>query len=319
MSYVKNETIQYIDVNKFATGSSSGTIPDPTLVNINSLWGVGYGNVGYGQSSSLPTISTNKIITSSDWLPLANILNSANKHQIGNTIVPVTLPEKDKIIAYEQQYVTNLTTLWNNRLNAFNNLTPTIVTKTVSTTSFTNTTTATFTVNFANASNARYFFNCGGQIKINCDQPVISKSTTATTNFKTLCDQTGFLYISAPAAGSTALLNNVSYTGFTQISPGSIASRVTYDTSGGYYGLTTTDRLLYKMTISTSANTYISVSARTNGSLTAYGDNGNIITITVTRNNATSEVVTATSTTTCTVIYPEKTNITDTWGTATIA
>ena len=65
MTYSVGSTILSDDYNVFATGASNGA---PTnSANVNNLWGVGNGNYGFGQSTTLSAVASENTITATQW------------------------------------------------------------------------------------------------------------------------------------------------------------------------------------------------------------------------------------------------------------
>lgn len=318
MSYVQNGTIEYGDVNKFATGSPTGIIANPAVVNINSLWGTGYGNVGYGQTGSLPLVAQNSVVSTSNWSPLVSTLNQIYAHQTGQT-GSLVAPSKGSTIRYIEDYNIILQSLWNARLNSYA-LGTNLVEKTYTiSTGWKSTISATFNVTFSSGDNARYFFNCGGLIKTDFFASKFSSTSTQAVTMNVLCNQTGTLYLGSPN-NTTATIGSKVFNGFTQFTPGSIATRTIYNPAIGYYGLTTVKQPLYKLVSATYPNTYLQVSAKTNGPQGVNGDNGNIITIYAewVASPASSTNITGIFETKCNAVLPETTYLANSWGTPTL-
>ena len=322
MSYIQNGTIEYGDVNKFATGSATGTTPNPTLVNINSLWGIGSGNIGYGQTTyPLLNVAQNNSVKAADWIPLTSVLTLLTRHQNLTNITPtnVASPALNGIITY-QDYATRLQSLWSNRLDTTAGAGITVIPTTHISNSWTGSLSPVFTVTFASGDQARYFFNCGGRIRISFSQTGYSTTNIVAVGMAAVVSATGLLYISSPNGTATASMPNSTFTGFTQQTTGSVALRTVYDTATGYYGLTTSNKTLYNMYNSSTTLIYLRVSARTNGTQGVNGDNGNVITISPTWSTfgLGTTPITGIFATTCALILPETINVANSWGTPTV-
>ena len=90
MTYSTGGLIQATDYNKFVQG---GAAVDHNVANVNSIWGTGYGDKGYGQSGLLATVSTSNTVTATQWATLIARLNSISAHQSGSNTgitAPVT-------------------------------------------------------------------------------------------------------------------------------------------------------------------------------------------------------------------------------------
>ena len=87
MTYSSGGTIQASDYNNFAT-------------QVNNIWGTGYGNVGYGQSTTLSAVSSQGTITATQWATMINTLNSVSKHQSGGSGTGISAPTAGNQINY---------------------------------------------------------------------------------------------------------------------------------------------------------------------------------------------------------------------------
>jgi len=69
MTYSAGNTIIDDDYNIFATGNASGS-GDNNVANINTVWGSGTGEKGYGQSSTLSAVSAGNTVQATNWANL---------------------------------------------------------------------------------------------------------------------------------------------------------------------------------------------------------------------------------------------------------
>lgn len=267
----------------------------------------------------MPIVEQNNLVKASNWSPLVTTLNQIYAHQNG---VASSIPRiaKDSTIRYVQDYDITLQSLWNTRLNSYTIGTNSVEKTHTLSTGWKSTISATFNVTFSSGDTARYFFNCGGLIKTDFFASKFSTASTQAVTMNTLCNQTGILYLGAPNDNTTATIGTKVFNGFTQFTPGSIAKRTIYMPSLGYYSLTTVNQPLYKIVSATYPNTYLQVSAKTNGPQGVNGDNGNVITIYAewVASPASSLNITGIFETKCNVILPETTYLTTSWGTPTI-
>lgn len=312
MAYASGDLILRDHYNTFATGSAAGTA-NHAVANVNTVWGVGNGNKGYGQSSTLSAVAAGDVVTATQWSTLIARLNSALTHQAG-TGSGITAPTSGDLIAYLAALSGKVTDAFNNRLN-FNSIRGAGSTTNYdgvwsagSPTSFTQ----TRTITFASGDAARYFFNGGGQIGLTLSVAAGGSDNPKESAWTTLLSQVGtveFMQTSSPRTG----------TGGTLTTDGSAI---------GYYDLTVTDQTLIKLT-SLSANytaNYVEVLARSNGVQGANADAGSVITFTINYvDGAADSTYTAddqismTVRAGLTITPPETTNLTATWGTVTPA
>lgn len=308
MSYAQFGTIQASDYN--------GLIGSGTTVNaLNTVWSTGTSTYGYGQTA-LTTVSVGATVLASEWANLVNRTANSAAHQ-SSSITSVTAPVAGGTITYNANVVTNLQTIYTNRLNAVSQSATSSNTATYGST-WLNAITFTHTVSFANGDAARYFFNSGGQLAVTCAHP---SGTGINLLLNNLASNVGTVVLSSPASGA-ATIAGTSYNGITRVGGGGNAP--TISTNSGYYALTTSNANVYYQTASTGPSgylsTYINIFIKTNGTQGSNGDTGSVITIsTVWDEIPNGLTVSAGSATTVTLRPPEVTNIANTWGTPSVS
>ncbi|CAB4128962.1 hypothetical protein UFOVP112_113 [uncultured Caudovirales phage] len=324
MAYSQGGLIAAADYNNFINGSNQ----------LNTVWNVGTGNAGYGQTA-ISAVSQSGTVTATQWATLINTLNSTLVHQSG-TGSGISATTAGTTINYLSTLSTNVNTAYTNRVNFATQGTTTTGTATNSNFTCVNTTAAqTFTVSrtatFASADQARYFFNAGGQLNFVCGTATNGGATNRGADLVTLVNT-----------------NFISYPAFRQGSGGGRSGTggtvVTNVTNIGYYQLTTLDQTLVKITSTTSPYTgdYIQLVVKSNGTIGANGDKGTVITYTLTlysdvqstystppaagpggvapvTNTTTEDSINITVPNRIDIVYPETTNLTNSWGTVTIA
>jgi hypothetical protein len=260
MTYSVGGLIQATDYNGFASTTAGA--------NVNVIWGTGTSDAGYGQSTTLATVSAAGTVTATQWAGLVNRISSIASHQ-GTTITSRTAPVAGNTIAVLSAVNTDLTNCYNNRGNAAGTGTQyTSWTGTSSKTTATGTgaspwtITFTHTVTWASANAARYFFNGGGRIKWQ-----VGKSSTGTLADTEWNDLAGTLCGSIFITGGTGTqtIAGTGYTGTTK--SGGTGVPTTLATTTGWYDLGTTDTLIYQQYADTSPYTgqYIAINAKTAG------------------------------------------------------
>jgi hypothetical protein len=302
MTYALNGLIQASDYNDFV-----GPNPSATINQLNTVWATGSVNAGYGQPS-IGQVSVGGIVAASNWASLINTTGAAALHQ-SSSITNITAPATGDKITYLSALPTNLQTIYTNRLNAVSQGSTTSSTATAP--GWSQFAQFNHTITFASDNEARYFFNSGGQLKITCVGP---SGTGINSVLATLASQVGTIVLSSPTSGA-ALISGTSYNGVTKVGGG--GNSPTILPNAGYYAWTNTDQqVFYQKTTSSSSyylNTNITVNVRTNGFP------GNTITITTKWDEIPgTKPVSAGCATTVTIVPPETTNISNTWGTPTI-
>ena len=311
MAYSQGGLIQATDYNGFINGSNQ----------LNTVWGVGTGNAGYGQTA-ISAVTAAGVVTAAQWATLINTLNSTLTHQSGSGsgISATTAGSK---INYLSTLATNINTAYTNRLNK-------ATTGSTSTGSnFAPNPTAAGgsaygayvserTVTFATGDAARYFFNAGGSINFVVSSVTNNDGTARSTDAVNVIN-TYFKGINAFKAASNGQATG---TGGTQT--GSYTS--------GYYGLTTSPQLISQITTasSTYSGDYVALNVYSNGTQGSNGDKGTVITFTLTYYSAhtsttsglygsSGDTLNVSASMRIDVVPPETTNLSNTWGTVTIA
>lgn len=310
MTYAQYGTIQAADFNALAGGN-----PTTTSGTLNAVWATGGTTAGYGQTA-LANVAVGDTVAASQWATLVGNTASAASHQ-GTAITSVSVPVTGGTITYLSAIPTNLTTIYNSRLNASSQGSTTSNTVTTATT-WSSLATFTHTATFANGDAARYFFNSGGQLAITCSHP---GSTGIDLLFNNLCSNVGTVVMSSPSSGSISV-SAVSYNGITKIGGGGTAP--TISTNSGYFAMTTSNANVFTQLASTGPSGYLStfirIIAKSNGTQGVNGDAGNVITLFTLFDEVPDGLTVASgSAVTLTVRPPETTYLANTWGTITLA
>lgn len=303
MTYALGGLIQATDLNGFVSTGSP---------NFNNIWSTGSSDAGYGQTA-VSTVTAGTTVSFNPWNTLITNMASAAAHQ-GTTITAITPPVAGNTVAYLSALSTNLTSINNGRLNA--SAVGTDITTTGTRTTDWGTAvsipvvTSTITVTFASAAAARYFFNAGGTLRISCSR-TLGSGNPQDLAWTQLCTDTGTLAL--PAVSTAQTIAGTSFTGFTKI--GGAGTPTTY-VRNGYYNLTGTPTTYFQQFSTTGVYT---------------GDNlvmnlsvsSNIVTISVVFTDVSSgtaaDTVTGSLAVTAIARPPSTTNITNSWGTPTVA
>lgn len=321
MSYLQNNIITATDFNMMASGVESGPNISDTVTNLNFALGVGYGSKGYGQPT-VATVDVNDSVAAADWTKLTTMTTAMGYHQ-QSLISAMKIPKATDDIKYISALQSNIDLVYTNNLNAVKQGTP-IVTTVTNTKSWTEKLTFTFQISFTSGNAARYFFNTGGQLKLSGSH--IYSGTDAVSNiFVKLLNDIGTLYLSAPSTGS-ATIGNVLYNGLTQLGATNVLEinpklRSVFNSTAGYYAWNTTDQMVFKQyvvptTLTTVYNsTHATVSVKTNGTQEGNGDAGSVITVTFQLVELpTGTEVLGSTTATLSVIQPDRTYLSSSWG-----
>lgn len=311
MTYSSGSLILDDDYNIFATGNAAGT-GDNNVPNINTAWGAGTGNKGYGQTSTISPVSAGSTITATQWATLLTRMTSLANHQ-NTTITAISNPSTGDTITAYAALDSNITAVFNSRLNAVANGTDaSTVNSTTSSWSSSATLTKTFT--WAGANQLRYFFNAGGQIRFSLSRTG-GTASPHNTGWSNLLTATGTLVYTG--SGSVKTIAGTSYTGFSKV--GGSGTPTIFVTGTGVQDLTpggaaTTVFRQFDTTYLYQAN-YVTVTAALNATST-------VLTLVITLTDAYTggvnpDTVDGTLSATFIARPPSTTYLTDTWGTVT--
>jgi len=190
MAYQQGDTITATDYNNF-------------VANINAVISTGSSDSGYGLTA-ISNVSVGATISAAQWNSLLDGLQTAANHQ-GTTLTNAsnTVTTGGNILPLAN-LGTDIGLIDTNRLTADVANMSTGVTGTSSsrTTAWSGTVSHTFTVTYADANAARYFFNSGGKIKFAFSR---SGGTTSdqNTSWTNLLSGLGTIEFGAQAAQST--------------------------------------------------------------------------------------------------------------------
>ena len=315
MTYASGSLIVDDDYNIFATGNAAGT-GDNNVANVNTIWGTGILDKGWGQSTTVSPVSAGATVTATQWATLFTRVTSI-ANQTNTSIVALTNPVAGDVIAFKGGFSTNLSDCFTNRNNA-SGVGAAITAGGVATrsTSWVTALTATHTITFADANAARYFFNAGGRITWAGARSGGTASTknTSWTDLLTACGTLNWT-----TGTSIQTIAGADYTGTTKT--GGSGTPTTLSTGVGFYDLTTTDQEVFKQFASTYLYTtnYVSINIKAN----AAAGSATTVTLTVRFDDShslnTDELVDGTLTSTVTLVQPSTTYLTNTWGTPTIS
>lgn len=241
MTYIAGGLIEAVDYNGFVSTNVNA--------NLNSVWSVGTGDRGWGQTA-VGTVSAGGVVAATQWAALTNTLATACT-QSSTAFTARTAPVAGNLIQILAALNTDLTSLTVNRGNAaasgteFGTFGGT-TSKTTGTGSGTTSWTITFThtVTFADANAARYFWNAGGLVRIQYGKT--STGTDHDPDWNTLAGQCGSIFISGRVAGAAQTIAGQSYTGTTRLG-GTGGTQTTLATGTGWYNLTGTPTTLFQL------------------------------------------------------------------------
>jgi hypothetical protein len=330
MTYSSGSLIEAVDYNGFANNTVGA--------NVNSVWGAGSGDAGWGQTgSTLATVATSTLITATQWASLNSRITSMS-NQTNTTITSRASPVVGDIIGILSALNTDLTNCTTNRGNAAasGTISSTWTGSTAKTTATGSgqsawTITWTHTITFPSADQARYFWNAGGLIRL--DMSKSSDTTDADSDWNSFVGTVGVLYLSGRVNSASQTIAGTTYTGFTR--SGGSGTPTPFANTTGWYSLSSGAAATTMFTLNSSVSPYtgnfISVTAAVNAGRTA-------VTLTTTWSSAATTVPGATANISggtdtaspytgfgtapavlCRFIPPSTSYLTDSWGTPSIA
>lgn len=311
MTYSTGNPALVLDYNTFAQGGASA---NHAVANVNSVWGIGYGDKGYGQTTALTPVVTGDTITASHWSTMILRINSCLAHQAGTTS-GLTAPTSGQTIGTISNLSSKISTIYSNRFtyNSQGSTSTTTYNK-----NWASDTPDDFQqvryITFTSGDKARYFFNAGGLISIH--PSLYSKTiggsgvTDKENKWEDFMDDVGPTIMGATSNTASTL--------------GGWASLTTHNSGIGYHDLTATNQILtqFNFTRSGWSSNYVRVSARTNGPQGANGDVGNIVIFTIDYYDGVSDHgdenrIYSIFRITMAITSPETSNLTNSWGTIT--
>lgn len=301
MAYTTGDTILDNHYNDFAT-------------SVNTIWGTGSSVRGYGQSTTISSVSAGTTITATQWATLLNRIRSISDHQ-GNdssiTVDTVTNPAAGNTISVISTLAADIGTVDASAAVATNAAGyGTAITDTAAlATSLTGTITQTNTLTFSSANAMRYGWNAGGKIEVSWS---LSGGTSDDkyNNWVALATACGtyriFANSSGKSGGSGTANINLTNEGFYDMGTGVVTSFRQYEDTAPY----TASRIDLNTNLNAapgSATVMTLTSLWVDGAADDVSYNKNIYNV--------LDQVDGTKTTTFSWYPPATTYLTNTWGT----
>lgn len=312
MAYSSGSTILDDDYNIFATGNAAGT-GDNTVANLNTVWGAGTGDKGYGQTDTVSAVSAGATITATQWATLLTRIASAANHQ-GTTITGISNPNAGDTISAYAALSGNITAIYNARLDAAANGTDSTAT-TVTTSTWDVSAATTKTITFGSSNQLRYFFNAGGMIRMSFS--LTGGSDAKSLEWADLLTKSGTIVVTGSATSKT--IAAVAYTGTTKI--GGSGTPTVLATGTGALDYTGTPATIFQQYADSAPYTanYIRIQASVSGSVITFAvllqdDAADTIAPDGSGSGDALDVVDGTLTMTTTIRPPSTTYIASTWG-----
>lgn len=322
MAYTAGDTILDDEYNTFVTGDAAGS-GTHSVANVNSVWGSGSTDKGYGQTSTIAAVSAGATITATQWNNFLGRVETLGAHQ-GTTVTDYSSLSTGGSIEALGTVSTDVTNCYNNRFNAAA-VGAAISTSVARTSAWAGTggpqtIDATVTLTFASANHARYYFNSGGTVRHSFSR---SGGTTSDKNSEWADTATKFGTIWHSGSDSHTV-NSQALTGTTKVG-GSAGGSGSAVSNINYYDLTGSLQQLaiqYSDSSPYTAN-YIKIESSVSGAVVTYkcsavddaADTANPTYAAPGTDPASLDVVDGTFTWTIDAYQPSTSQLTNTWGT----
>ena len=329
MTYSSGSLIEAVDYNGFANNTVGA--------NVNTVWGTGSGDSGWGQASTLTTVAAGTDVTATQWANLNSRITSMAA-QTATSITSRTNPVVGDIIGILSAVNTDLTNCTTNRGNAAaSGTTSTTWTGSTAKTTATGsgqsawTITWTHTITFPSADQARYFWNAGGLVRLDMSKTV--NVTDADPDWNSFVGTVGVLYVSGRVNSASQTIAGANYTGFTRVG-GSGTPSPFANTTGWYSlgaGAAATTMFQLNSSVSPYTGNFIRVTAAVNAGrttltlVTTWSSSGTAVpgaTANISGGTDTASPYTGFGTAPavlCRFVPPATSYLTDSWGTPTLA
>lgn len=173
MAYSSGQLIEFWDYNRIAWGGNTQAYTN-SINNLAYVWGVGYGQYGYGQSvSAIAPVASTNTVTAAQWSGLILAVNAALGHQSGagaqlagggniGVVAGTTIATLANVVTAVSTINTNYTLYSAQGSTTTGTVFSPVVTAAAATAY--GAYISQRTVTFASGDAARYFFNAGGQL-----------------------------------------------------------------------------------------------------------------------------------------------------------
>lgn len=278
MTYGSGRIVRATHVRDFAGNPSVGNNALSAHSNnteasnkAGALWGIGYGQRGYGQTSpviNLPAVGDP--VGAQEWDSLFSVMDLLAAHQ--NTAITSRSASSGGRVQAFPGLQSDLNDLDANRFNTLGSPTWSKMATDTRSSSWSGSINSTARIIWSSGDNARFFFNAGGRILLRPRHPVTSTPQDTDWN-NVLATKVGDINVYAVTVNQTSASS----------SAGTVFNR-------GYYNAAGSSQLIYEGTnIGSGAYSVndvgIRISRFSSANVSGNGDNGDTIDITITLND----------------------------------
>ncbi len=234
MAYQAGDDILDNEINGFIGSGGTAAYASQVAVDaaapcVGAVYGVGFGNRGYGQSGiTLTPVVPGQLVASTEWTNMRNALAVVREHQTGSVpaLVPPTslLETGDVIQAHETSPPSNDTYDFNSQISSADSsrfssdsakrgtFTIAGVSTETRTSAWSSTINHSMRIQFGSEDAARYFFNSGGQIRLDYTHPAgTPQDNDWRSSLITRLGQVRFDYTGTTTTGTSGLSSSIGY------------------------------------------------------------------------------------------------------------
>jgi hypothetical protein len=175
MAYSSSGLIEATDYNGFAA-------------SVNAIWGTGTGDAGYGQTTTLSTVSASSTVTATQWATLIARIDSMRQHQSGSAS-GLSQPSTGDTITFLSTLSDQIGLITTNKDDNNTGTTQLSTANATGATGWTSNAVRECKFTFSSANAMRYFFNAGGTITCNTISSSFSGNTKS-DNWDTIANAT---------------------------------------------------------------------------------------------------------------------------------
>lgn len=252
MAYSKFNPVTQGEINNFIGPKSQSTAyasSAEATQKIAAIYGVGYGDRGYGQSAiSLAPIAQYSPAKATEWNALRNAIASIASHQgTAQALLPPVASGYNPLVAHDGSGTYNLASMVSsvdtNRFNTNSGASMTLYSSQLTVTraaSWNATITCEVQADFASEDAARYFFNTGGEIRIALAQPT---GTAQSNSWNSVLSGVGTIAFKANTTTRSGAIGTPQAIGYYQLTT---SNQLIFDGSNiGSGAYSTNDVLVY--------------------------------------------------------------------------
>jgi len=299
MSYASGQLIEVDHFNEFVSGSPIFGVVNHGVTNVNTNWGVGLGDYGYGQTPELSELAVGTTVSAAQWMGILTNMDIMAAHN-GSSLGAMTDPMIGDDIDAIPLVKSNLDTLYLNRLNGLG-FSASDQDSASAAGSWTISSVHQIQAQWDNADKARYFFNGAGRLELSYSRTG-GTANSKNTEWTDLLNDSGTYHMTAQTGTKI---------GGAAPSAGEITNNF------GYYDMTDSYQLLHRQFAGgVYSSNSIELECKREQVDGTNGDNGRRLNFRITLTDAAGDPPGVNGTTQCTCVErpPSTSALSDSWG-----